>query len=169
MPTAVTNGKYRLKLGTTTEATIIADSASLISGWSYATRGRPWRFITDDLVTPYIERNQTGDGAELLQGKLNFTGRIAILNDNQLSWFWNTFVGNDPAPLVTIVTRNRLLSASTEVARWCTINCRMSIFDLNKPGLGSRQRQWAVSTDQDRLKLQFFNGSYASDSGTHFS
>lgn len=171
---AVTNGEYRLALGTLDEDEMINTFSGsggvgglIIRNFPHASPGRPWKFITPDIVTPYTDRVKNGLNQEVFQGKLNFKGWFSVLNDDQLYWLLNTKLGGEPTPLVTIVTRNRTLGASA-AARWCTINCKVRVFDINPEAIGSRQREWAVG-GQDALTLQFYDGMYAADSGTNFS
>lgn len=149
---------HRLVNGTLTEAAILANADYLVTNFPYAYQGYPWLVAHDNIVTPYIERDTTLSGFDGAFGKLRFTWRIGVLNDEQWHYLAGTVFDGRLTAQLTVVTRNRLFDPDP-ANQWVAINCKGRLADLTKEGLNPYE-----GTFYCPVQIEFFNGVYAAES-----
>lgn len=96
----------RLAFGTLTKTALLANDDYLVSSFPYSDRPNAPFVGYPEIVTPYVERYQTGAGNERYYGKLNWQWSLNLTDAALWEYLYVTEAAYDPTPIVTVLTKN---------------------------------------------------------------
>lgn len=150
--------EYRLKSGHVTKAALLADAASVVTSFPYATSEAPWLVGEPHVVTPYARRPRLLNGLFKGVGTLTFPWAFGILTDSMYDHLYTTILGGAMSANVTVLTRNRWAS-TTPANQWVAIQAIMGMPEYTREGFNPR-----MGTYYSPVTVTFTDGAYAPDS-----
>jgi hypothetical protein len=110
--------QFRWKAGTHTKATIQADTAAAVSGWTHF--GKPWALDIVPVIDRYVEEVTALDGSVGELGKINFTVSFIAPSATQIDYLHDTFFAGG---VRTAAQTLQVYDFPNYGDQWITVNC----------------------------------------------